>query len=320
MKYTVVGDPHLQHSNIELMAQLCAEVEKLELPVIWLGDMLHSKEVIRGKCLNFWIEYFSKSKLKHIVLVGNHDYYNLECQDHALQALKFLKNVEIIDTLIERDGLFFIPYMHSTEQIKATLKAIPSSSTLFAHLDVQEFDYGNGFICENGIKLSDLKKFKHVISGHFHKYQTKKNLTYLGTPFSHSFGEANQDKHYAIFDTETSRLQLVPTGLPRHIDIEVDCNKVNKIDDALLQVYGNSEDLYRVILTGSEEATDSCARLTSNEFKVKYISKPSVKQENTTSIQETSSNASQFSTWASDIEQLDPETIKLGLEIMEAVQ
>src|SRR5690242_16327259 len=207
--YTIVGDPHITHKSLERSKKLFEIVEELGKPVIWLGDMLDTKEVIRGKCQNFLFDYFLRSKLGHTVLVGNHDYFNLDCKEHSLQALSIFPNVVVVDKPIQFDNSLFIPYIHDPLKLDAALKPFENKElNLFGHLEVRDFDYGNGQICTSGTSLERLKGFKRVISGHFHKYQEMGNLVYLGTPMSHSFGESNQIKYIAEFDTYSNILKL----------------------------------------------------------------------------------------------------------------
>jgi hypothetical protein len=44
------------------------------------------------------------------------------------------------------------------------------------------------------IRRDDLGGFEHVFTGHFHKRQTKKNVTYIGNCFPHNFADAGDDE------------------------------------------------------------------------------------------------------------------------------
>ena len=120
---TIVGDPHAKPGNEAEMLQLFAMVEELGLPTIWVGDLLDTKEVIRSKCLNLYYRYFKESKLPHTILVGNHDWHNLECKEHSLETLKELPNETIVDTPMWKDGMILIPYIHNPEMVRQVLGA-----------------------------------------------------------------------------------------------------------------------------------------------------------------------------------------------------
>lgn len=318
MIYTIVGDPHLKNNNLDLAQELFALVESHGRPTIWLGDMLDTKELIRGKCMNALISYFKSSALAHYILVGNHDWFNLDCEAHSLESLKLLPNVFVVDAP-HTDGLgnvVMVPYIHDQAKLRKIIADLPADSILIGHLDVAGCDYGNGHISKDGLKVQELAKFKRVISGHFHKYQQSENLTYLGTPFSHSFGEANQKKVFASYEPHSNVLQLFDSPFRRHVSIEINCDQGDRRD---WEAASNS-DLYRVILTGSQENINLFDRSLLNHLNVKWVTRPSDYAMNDVQIDETMSNEGQFAKWAKDVRGLDEATVALGAAILEAVK
>lgn len=315
--FTVIGDPHATNRNLTKINQLFDEAESRGLPVIWLGDFLDTKEVIRGKCLNLLFKRISMSKLEHIILIGNHDYFNLECEQHSLEVFEGLDNVLIVDEPKEIfPNVHAIPYIHDTEELKKVLKKLPKDSILFGHLEVKGFDYGNGHLCESGITAQALKKFKRVISGHFHKFQEKGNLIYLGTPFSHSFGESNQIKYLGTYHVENDSLELSQTGFGRHVTLEYNADTRVMTPDNFQVIEADS---LRVILTGAQVNIDKVDRSFWPE-NTKFLERSTDTFNVDVVIDETQSNTAKFQNWAKDIKGLDEETIKLGTEILEALK
>lgn len=309
--FTIVGDPHASLKNLDKINKLTSEVECLGLPTIWLGDMLDTKEVIRGKCLNTWIEYFQSSKLQHIVIVGNHDWFNLECKAHSLESLKLLNNVIVVDELTVYNKMYFLPYIHDQDKLNVELEKIPKDSIVFGHFEIKDFDFGNGRMCDNGMSATSLVKYERVISGHFHKYQQKGNFTYLGTPFSQSFGESNQKKFLAKYTIDTNMVNLIETQFPKHLTYTINCDKTQSI-----ALVNDPKDYVRVVLSGSQENIDKAKAYNTINNEVKVIEKSTDEFDNQIIIDDTSDNLSQFSEWATNIQQLDKETIKLGLQIL----
>jgi hypothetical protein len=43
------------------------------------------------------------------------------------------------------------------------------------------------------VRREDFNNFEHVFTGHFHKRQTKKNITYIGNCFPHNYADAGDD-------------------------------------------------------------------------------------------------------------------------------
>lgn len=320
-KFTVVGDLHCTPKNLDLCAQLFRMVEDLGNEVILLGDVFDTKEIIRGKALNLVFDSLKASKLKWNILVGNHDLFNLHTSENSLTALKMLPNVNLAESLLEDErNLVFLPYIHDPEVLKSHLKSIEGKEKkyLFGHLELSDFDFGNGHICTTGLLLDDLLGFKRVISGHFHKYQTRKNLTYLGTPFSHSFGETNQVKYIGVLDTDTDTFQLIQTPFPKHLTVQVDCTHSppkTEVSPQTLKL-GGCENFYRVILAGPEANINGLVKTGFEGYNIKWISNPTDQIDNVSVLEETSSNESQFTEWAKNIKKMDPKTIELGLAIL----
>lgn len=313
-KLSIIGDPHVKNKTLAETNQLFDMIEELGLDSLILGDLFDTKEVIRGKSLNLVYTRLKNSKLKFYILVGNHDYHNLDCEDHSLQVLKELPNVTVVDAPIESPYGYMLPYMHDQVKLKEALKKLPKNSILFGHLDVISFDYGNGYISESGLDLKDLKKFKNVISGHYHKYQVKDNLTYLGTPYSHSFGESNQDKYIGIWDSETLSLELKETPFPKHHTIEIDCDKGVPYDHC---EEGNH---VRFILTGTSENITKYKSQNNLGENTRIIERSTDEFLTNIQLDESADNLVKFKNWATEIRGLDLDTINLGITILETVK
>lgn len=352
MKYTIVGDPHAKPDNLDLINKLFDKVESMENPVIWLGDMLDTKEVVRGSCLNTYVKRFSQSKLNHYVLVGNHDWFNLECKEHSLEALKAIKNVTVVDSFFvihdhDDTKLVLMPYQHDFSALLAKLTEFEKKKPLnidshkralkmdkaraqktvnredlilVMHQGFNNFDFGNGFVETNGLNLKDFEGFRLVISGHFHKMQKQDNLIYVGTPFSHSFGESNQSKFIGVLKTREGVVDLEEIFFRKHVTKIVDYSEDEPYD--LESVAGGLPEEWpsRIIIRGTE------AQMLENHVDAIIPNYPHIKfikeiQGNTTQLKitEKSSNEEKFLRWATDIAKLDDETVALGKELLKNV-
>lgn len=319
--YTVIGDPHITHKSLDKAPILFDQVESLGKTAIWLGDLLDTKEIIRGKCQNTFFNYFKDSKLTHIIIVGNHDYFNLECKDHSLRTLSGLPNVIIVDELQQIDNMWFVPYIHDPVRLREILNHITESEVspvLFCHVDTVGFDYGNGHLSEAGLAIEDFSNFKRVISGHYHKFQESKNFMYLGSPFSHSFGESNQSKHLGTYNFDTNELELIPTSFPRHVSLEVDTQVSNGLD-AKMFLEHNKDNVSRLVLKGTSESIAKYDLTRFEEFEFKVAAKTIDSGEDVVVLDEGADNKTQFMQWATDIKKLSPDTVALGVSILEAL-
>lgn len=305
MKYLVVGDPHCQPDNLDKIKQLFTLVESYGLPTIWLGDLLHTKDIVRARCLNAYMTYFTNTQLKHIILIGNHDWTSKDCTEHALEPLKLLDNVTIVDRPVQEGKALFLPYSSSIEAFRASLS---DAKYLFMHQGVTGCDYGNGFIAENELPIENLARYKKVISGHFHRYQVKDNLTYLGTPFSHTFGESNQIKYLGIFDDLDGSLQLIETDFPKHITEEYHIGLENHLNL-------DSNNYNRVLLIGTREEIEDFDR---SQFPgVKFIDSPR-DIPGKTIIKETETPLDMYTKWYKEVKgETNEELYSLGLRILQ---
>lgn len=312
-KYTIVGDLHITPKNLDKVEILFNTIEDMGYPVIILGDVLDTKEIIRGKCLNFIFNKLKDSKLSYTILVGNHDFFSTACQEHALEVLKVLPNVIVVDYPMIHLDMCFLPYMKDQEAIEAEINKSPNK-VIFIHQSVQGFDYGNGYIAPEGLDFDSLTKCKRIIAGHFHKYQERGNLTYLGTPFSHTFGESGQAKYIATYQVSTNKLELLETRFPKHITTIIDCD--NWDFTSILELDPN--DYHRVVLKGTQELIDQFDKK-AYSLPIKWIEKPSNAIVEGLNIDETLNNIVKFKDWAENVKNLDSETIKLGIQILEAL-
>jgi len=311
---TIVGDPHAKPDNLEKIRTLFTLVEHRGNTAVWMGDMLDTKEIVRSKCLNLWIELFSKSKLQHYILVGNHDLHSVESKEHSLYPLGLLKNVHVIDRpqTIHGTNVYAVPYIHDPKEFIKALKLQEGHQVLLMHQGITGFDYGNGYIAENEVPLEALSAFELVVSGHFHKFQKEGNLVYIGTPFSHSFGESDQEKFLGVLDLKTLKLKTIPMKFPQHKTFYLNCDS-EKLSSGQHLEPGYS----RVILTGSAEAVAAFDR--TKYPHVKFIEQPDSEVLAKANVSETWSNEKKFTKWATEIKGLPEDTIKLGLEILKNV-
>jgi DNA repair exonuclease SbcCD nuclease subunit len=319
MKYSVLGDPHATHGSLEKIGLLFDMVEDIGFPVIILGDLFDTKEIIRGKCFNYVYKRLKASKLQFFILVGNHDWFNLDCEEHSLETLKELDNVTIVDKPTMFGRMLFLPYYDDLQQFykEANNPVFDKANTLFMHQGVIGFDYGNGHVADGSghgeITAAKIRSYEKIISGHFHKFAQHENLTFLGTPFSHTFGETDQIKYIGIFDEDDRTLELLETPFPRHRTVEVDLSVENPTK--LLKSMVNEKDIFRCKLVGTEMQIKAFDQ---NRFQgVKFMEEATdSEQAEDASLKETDSNEQKFLTWAKDIKGLDEDTIKLGLDIL----
>lgn len=207
-----MGDPHPQLSNLEDLGKvvdLAASMgkEKGIDTLIVLGDMFHTHAVVRLEVIHFWRKKLSEASSafsRILLLVGNHDMIGDKQREGAVSALDVLKdipNVKVIDSAQSLDGVGFVPYMSDDKAFLETCNGL-GTETIVCHQTFDGSQFENGFYAPEGID-QNLLKAKLVVSGHIHKTQKIGKVFYPGTPKWDTMSDANEEKGVWYFDGES---------------------------------------------------------------------------------------------------------------------
>lgn len=197
--FVAISDLHFNINNLDLASQaLEAAINKakeLNVSLVIAGDLHDTKDIIRGKVANKLLEILGNHWLKSvIILAGNHDLINEKSNEHGLNYLKNLEGVYIINqTDIPRAWIkntYFIAYQSNSVDLTKKFAQIPKGSTIVMHQGFLGAAMGDYIQDKSSIDPELVKDFI-VISGHYHRHQTIGTVTYIGSPFTHTFGEAN---------------------------------------------------------------------------------------------------------------------------------
>lgn len=235
----LISDVHYSLSTLWLaeaaMRQAIIKANELKVPLIVAGDLHETKANLRGECVNAMIETFKLCNAPPYILIGNHDRLNEKAPEHALNFLK--EHAVIIDYRTSKPlkGIgYFIPYAHDAQDLKDYLKTLPDGSQIIMHQGIQGSNSGEYFQDKSAIQHSDVSNFR-VISGHYHARQDIKTgrprkgsvglYSYIGSPYTMTFGEANDPyKGFQILMNDGT-LEFVSTNLRKHVIVEIDENK-----------------------------------------------------------------------------------------------
>jgi DNA repair exonuclease SbcCD nuclease subunit len=136
---------------------------------------------------------------------------------------KEFSNVTVIEepTVIEfHKKIFMCPWLVNNEEYDSINNY--DADYMFAHMDLNDFVMsGTDTVCDHGISHKKLSKFETVLIGHYHRRQTKDNVTYIGNPFSTSYGELDDNKGFTVFDLEHNTLELVKFDGPRYCKVNL---------------------------------------------------------------------------------------------------
>jgi DNA repair exonuclease SbcCD nuclease subunit len=161
-------------------------------------------------------KYFNKT----YIIVGNHDLFWRDRRDiHAMVITTEFPNIILVDNLTTIENVTFIPWLVEDEW-KSIIDL--SSKYIFGHLELPGFKM-NAMVempDHEELNLSHFKNSTHVFSGHFHKRQTKNNITYIGNPFGHNYSDVWDFERGAMFlEWDKDPVFLNYADGPRYIDI-----------------------------------------------------------------------------------------------------
>lgn len=230
----LISDIHFNINNITLAAtalkMAISEADKLNVPLVIAGDLHDTKAIIRAEVANVLIQTFQYTGVPTYIMVGNHDLINEKHHEHGLNYLRPYV-IGVVDSIAAHRGMLFIPYQSSPEKLKAVLSDIPQGSIIIMHQGFLGANMGDYAQDKTSISPDLVKNYK-VFSGHYHRHQTIGTVTYIGSPFTHTFGEANDGPKGFLVINKDGTFTRKCINLPRHIikNIEVNDNGVIILD------------------------------------------------------------------------------------------
>jgi DNA repair exonuclease SbcCD nuclease subunit len=223
--------------------------------IIFAGDLFQDRKCIHTisyeKTFSLIKEFMDKSDLNLFLLLGNHDMWHHNQWDvSSISPLRAIKNVQVIDycgkvEVLSDYYMDFLPYTKNPlEDIKKFKK---KSDVLITHIAVDDAKLNNFTNAEISVEYDgDMTKvcidrftgWKKIFSGHYHLPQKlNENFEYIGSPYELNFGEAFQQKHLIIFDTESLENEYVVNEFsPKHLIIKENQVDKYKLDGNFVQV------------------------------------------------------------------------------------
>lgn len=222
MKQLLVGDPHVQVSNLKDSERLfefilaTAKKEKVDR-ITLLGDLYHNHALKRVEVEDFWRRWLKtlSAIFETVVLKGNHDMANQkdpESKD-ALSVHADASNPRliIVNNPVFLGPILYMPYMDNRESFIETVNVISGINLLVCHQVFDGTRYENGFYDPNGIDAS-LINIPEIISGHIHTEGTLGKVWYPGTPKWDTATDANQPKSIWICEHDATGKTISKTA------------------------------------------------------------------------------------------------------------
>lgn len=254
-----IGDIHLKKMTIEVVQEVLEKCKKLATKcseTIFLGDINDTKANIRSEAQTMFMKMLSDWPTPVIIVVGNHDLHNsLHPEDgHSLEVLKLLEGVTVVDEPMVIGDTFYIPY-YPEDKFKEI--EMQDASYLVLHQDMNNARYNSQSpeLYHSEINSKDFTKYKRVFVGHIHLQQEFDNVIYVGTPYTESYKEANDEKRVIVFNVEKDKVLSVPINVRRHLSFEYNIDTMEDIKTVKedLKTKITDKDLVRVVLNVPSE-------------------------------------------------------------------
>lgn len=163
---------------------------------IFLGDWHHNRNQTDVSTMNYTVsnlERLNSAFEKVYMIMGNHDeYYKDKREIHSLEFGRLFPNIVIVNDPLSKGDVTILPWLIGDEW-KNVSKI--KSKYVFGHLELPNF-YMNAMVQMPDHGQLQSGHFVHqdyVFSGHFHKRQTGRNITYIGNCFPHNYADAGDD-------------------------------------------------------------------------------------------------------------------------------
>ena len=164
---------------------------------MFLGDWHNNRASINIVTLNYSLralEHLNDNFSNVFFIPGNHDLYYRDKRDiQSVEWAKHLRNVHICNDWVTAGDVTIAPWLVGDDH-----KKIPKlkSKYMFGHFELPHF-FMNAMVQmpdHGDVKREHFGNFEHVFTGHFHKRQSHKNITYIGNCFPHNYADAGDDE------------------------------------------------------------------------------------------------------------------------------
>lgn len=237
----ITGDIHFNLQTLELasssLRQLLAKARELNIPAVINGDLNDTKAIVRAEVANRLIEILEPEDPTRVFInTGNHDLINQKATASSLNFLRPYAQVIGVPTYVDAIKSWIVPYFSENADLQTFLNAVPDGSRLIVHQGLIGADMGSYVKDSSSLAPEAFANFRTVAS-HFHRRQQIQcgklrkggvgTFTYCGSPYTISFSESGDGPKGINVLYDDGSLELVPTGLRKHVIIEMNSTELN---------------------------------------------------------------------------------------------
>ena len=182
----------------DFVTWFCEEAKKEGCETaIFLGDWHHNRSATDVSTMNYTVSNLEKLSANFetvYFILGNHDlFYKDKREINSIEFMRLFPNVVPIKDPFTSGDVTILPWLIGDEwRDVSKIK----SRYVFGHLELPNF-YMNAMVQmpDHGqLQSGHFVNQEYVFSGHFHKRQTGRNITYMGNAFPHNYADAGDDE------------------------------------------------------------------------------------------------------------------------------
>lgn len=182
------------------------------------GDFWENRKTINilsfSKGLQF-LQKFQSLGIAVYIIIGNHDVFYKNTNDfNSIEWMRHIEGVTVCDNTltVEIEGfkVGMVNWINSSNKdvIEAYIKTEPYD-ILLGHFEIQSFEMTRGCACQDGYSTDFFDSKREIFSGHFHIFEQKGHITYIGNPFQTRWDELNEKKGFIVYDIGTRTWERV---------------------------------------------------------------------------------------------------------------
>jgi len=201
------------------------------------GDIFHNKSIIHSLAISTFVDTIRDFPQIHFYLIdGNHDHSKMSGDGvSSLKALSREPNVTVVHDTLQIENIYMVAW---NSKMKKNITKYKGSDYLISHFGLNEASLSSGISIVSDLGMKDLKKYKYILLGHYHKPQSiEKNETqlyYVGSPIQLDRGERHENKRFLDVDFENNDIiSIETTGYKKYFQIVIDKNET--VDEILLE-------------------------------------------------------------------------------------
>jgi hypothetical protein len=182
----------------DFVTWFCEEAKKESCETaIFLGDWHHNRSATDVSTMNYTVSNLEKLSANFetvYFILGNHDlFYKDKREINSVEFMRLFPNVVPIKDPFTSGDVTILPWLIGDEWREVSKI---KSRYVFGHLELPSF-YMNAMVQmpDHGqLQSGHFVNQEYVFSGHFHKRQTGRNITYMGNAFPHNYADAGDDE------------------------------------------------------------------------------------------------------------------------------